>query len=245
MKLSIHVDVNLRTPRWLRRVVMIGVPVVAMAVSGTVLSVPQFVANEALSAKKMNDNFKAVEAQVAALVPPGTVVAFAGPVTMQPPEGWLFCDGHEVSRTMYQALFDVIGTTAGDGNAASTFNLPDYRGRFLRGTDLGAGRDPDAATRGPMSGGGLQGDAVNSVQGDAFAAHDHGGSTGVVNNYNGGGVTNFLDYASGGSQAAFFYTQTASNAANSMKNHTHSIPSAGSSIETRPVNASVNYLIKY
>lgn len=142
-------------------------------------------------------------------------------------------------------MFDVIGTTAGQGNSASTFNVPDYRGRFLRGTDLGAGRDPDAAGRVAMNAGGLAGDSVNSIEGSAFQTHNHGGSTGPINNIAGGGVTNYLDYTSGGSQPAFSYTQTAANAGNQLSLHTHSIPSAGGSTETRPVNAAVNYLIKY
>ena len=34
------------------------------------------------------------------------------------PNGWLLCDGSEVSRVMYDRLFGVIGTTfgAGDGD---------------------------------------------------------------------------------------------------------------------------------
>ena len=45
------------------------------------------------------------------------------------PLNWLFCDGRELSRTSYNDLFDVIGTTYGAGNGVSTFNLPDLRGR--------------------------------------------------------------------------------------------------------------------
>jgi len=40
------------------------------------------------------------------------------------PDGWLLCDGHEVSRATYVSLFDVIGTTWGDGDGTTTFNLP-------------------------------------------------------------------------------------------------------------------------
>ena len=65
-----------------------------------------------------------------ALVPPGTVVAFAGDHI---PGGWLLCDGSPVSQTMYPSLFLAIGTAHGSGGATGMFNLPDYRGRFLRG----------------------------------------------------------------------------------------------------------------
>lgn len=44
------------------------------------------------------------------------------------PDGWLECDGSEVSRETYSALFDAIGTTYGEGDGATTFNLPNRRG---------------------------------------------------------------------------------------------------------------------
>ncbi len=46
-------------------------------------------------------------------------------------EGWLVCDGREVSRTAYSALFDLIGTSFGNGNGITTFNLPNAQGRVL------------------------------------------------------------------------------------------------------------------
>lgn len=49
--------------------------------------------------------------------------------TNLPPAGWVFCDGGELSRTTYAALFAVIGTTYGAGNGVDTFNVPDFRSR--------------------------------------------------------------------------------------------------------------------
>lgn len=46
---------------------------------------------------------------------------------------WLLCDGQAVSRARYADLFAVIGTNFGEGNGVTTFNVPDYRGKFLRG----------------------------------------------------------------------------------------------------------------
>lgn len=66
-----------------------------------------------------------------AKVPAGCVMAFAGGGTA--PSGWFICDGHEVSRVAYPALFAAIGVTYGSGDGSTTFNLPDFRGRFLRG----------------------------------------------------------------------------------------------------------------
>lgn len=66
-----------------------------------------------------------------ARMPAGCVTAFAGSGTV--PAGWFVCDGHEVSRVEYPALFAAIGVTYGSGDGSTTFNLPDFRGRFLRG----------------------------------------------------------------------------------------------------------------
>ena len=86
-------------------------------------------------------------------VPPGTVIAYAGPLDYRPgefyddqyfpegysgygnvPDGWLHCHGQAVSRTVYAALFAAIGTVYGAGDGSTTFNVPDFRGTFLRGT---------------------------------------------------------------------------------------------------------------
>ena len=66
-----------------------------------------------------------------ARMPAGCVTAFAGSGTV--PAGWFVCDGREVSRGEHPELFAAIGVTYGDGDGSTTFNLPDFRGRFLRG----------------------------------------------------------------------------------------------------------------
>src|SRR5690606_5310505 len=56
------------------------------------------------------------------------------------PAGWLWEDGSAVSRTTYAELFSNIGTTYGNGNGSTTFNLPDSRGRADFGRDdMGVG----------------------------------------------------------------------------------------------------------
>lgn len=61
----------------------------------------------------------------------GFVLPFYGETA---PPGTLACDGSEISRTVYDELFQVLGTKAGAGNGSTTFNLPDLRGQFVRGT---------------------------------------------------------------------------------------------------------------
>lgn len=63
-------------------------------------------------------------------VPSGSMVPYVGATA---PTGWLLCDGSNVSRTTYAALFAVIGTRAGVGDGSTTFALPDMKDRFLAG----------------------------------------------------------------------------------------------------------------
>lgn len=46
---------------------------------------------------------------------------------------WLLCNGQAVGRTEFASLFEIIGTNFGSGDGVNTFNVPDYRGKFLRG----------------------------------------------------------------------------------------------------------------
>ena len=94
--------------------------------------------------------------------PTGSVVAMAARVV---PEGYLECNGSTVSRATYSKLFSVLGTTFGAGDGASTFNLPDLRGEFIRGFDSGRGVDPSRQF------GSHQGDAIRNITGE-FAATD-------------------------------------------------------------------------
>ena len=65
------------------------------------------------------------------LIPTGSYIQFAG---SQAPAGFLVCNGGEISRATYSALFAVIGTTYGSGNGSTTFNLPNLTDRFLQGS---------------------------------------------------------------------------------------------------------------
>lgn len=62
-------------------------------------------------------------------IPVGAIMAFH-----DVPAGWLQCNGAEVSRTTYAALFAKIGTKYGSGNGSTTFNLPNLHHKFIEGT---------------------------------------------------------------------------------------------------------------
>lgn len=192
--------------------------------------------------------------------PPGTVVAFTGPASAIP-NGWLLADGSMVSRDIFKDLFASIGTSHGIGNGTTTFNLPDYRGRFLRGVDLGVGSDPDRDARGAMNAGGNTGNNVGSVQGDATdlpnspflmaAAGIHIHSIGPAGAHVHSGILrqgNAFGDANGSPRFAEpAITNTSGTHIHSMLSagaHAHSL-NAGGDAETRPVNAYVNWIIKY
>ena len=68
-------------------------------------------------------------------IPVGTIIAVAYTGV---PEGYMHCNGAEVSRTTYADLFSKIGTYYGAGDGSTTFNLPNTVARFLEG-GVGAG----------------------------------------------------------------------------------------------------------
>jgi microcystin-dependent protein len=194
-------------------------------------------------------------------VPPGSIMAYAGTTA---PNGWLLCNTSvPVSRTTYAALFAAIGTNYGAGDFSTTFNLPDFRGRFLRGVDAGSGLDPDRNTRNAMNAGGNTGNAVGSIQGGVFGSHNHSNSAFATSDHqhwlpSGGNGANGI-YASidrfGTDRVVSFHrnfvTKTSDTTANTIESLSDTpttlaavVTSEGGN-ETRPVNAYVNYIIKY
>lgn len=67
-------------------------------------------------------------------MPIGAVIDFAGSTA---PAGWALCLGQSLNRATNAALFAVIGTTYGAPDA-STFSLPDCRGRVVSMQDFGS-----------------------------------------------------------------------------------------------------------
>lgn len=61
---------------------------------------------------------------VAELIPVGTIVLWSG---ASAPSGWVLCDGSALNRTTYASLFALVGTTYGNGDGSSTFNVPNTK----------------------------------------------------------------------------------------------------------------------
>jgi microcystin-dependent protein len=237
-------------------------PISAVCISGMIFvarawaatTVPNtFSSGQVVSSAQMNANFQALVDAVNALnsasVPTATVIAYAGTSI---PAGWLLCDGSAVSRTQYAALFAALAISHGGGDGVNTFNIPDYRGRFLRGVDGNAGHDPDALTRTGLqasntAGPGNTGDQVGSYQSSAFASHTHNVTDpGHVHAPVSAGYF-VLDYPTNGTNATL-----ASGSSKGYQDETTTasaqtgitINAAGGSTETRPANVYVQYIIK-
>lgn len=166
--------------------------------------------------------------------PAGTIIAFGGTTA---PAGYLSCDGSAVSRTTYADLFAAIGTTWGNPDN-STFNVPDLRGAFLRGTGT-------HGTSNMANGFDYAGQAVGSFEADQMQGHLHAGT--------GSGNGEFLYYrGSGGYYDNFLTTgdgalpneidRTSSPTGNPSADASNGTPRTGD--ETRPFNASILYCIK-
>ena len=66
-------------------------------------------------------------------LPIGSMIPFGSQENI--PSNWKICDGSAISRETYAELFEVIGTSYGEGDGSTTFNLPDKRGRVSVGLD--------------------------------------------------------------------------------------------------------------
>ena len=96
------------------------------------------------------------------LMPPGAVMPYAGDSA---PGGYLLCDGSTVARSQYPLLFSVVGTTWGNGDGLTTFNLPDLRDRSVLGVS------------GTNSIGSIGGSATHTMTVDQMPQHSHTGTT--------------------------------------------------------------------
>jgi microcystin-dependent protein len=200
----------------------------------------------------MSDNPLAISRPGFGDAPVGSVLAFAGglatpqPATSSPPDesppdqkhatahleawGWMLCDGRSLCVGQYPELFDILGYLY--GGSYLTFNIPDYRGAFLRGTDLGAGKDPDVGERTGASGGTDKYDNVGSRQRSAVQDHEH-----IVpvqaTAAQGAPVQGLLTGSQQTQQTGGVYKDPAVD------------PPIVSPNESRPANIAVNYIIKF
>jgi microcystin-dependent protein len=143
-------------------------------------------------------------------VPTGTVQWFAGQAA---PANWLVCDGRLVERALYPGLAAVIGTLYGPGDAAHV-QLPDLRGEWIRGADLGRG----TGARGLGEYGGEQ--VANHSHGASAAVGSDAGSSQTVRTSAGGSHSH-----SGGTTAAGHHSHSGSTSGGG--HHSHGVGDPG------------------
>lgn len=157
--------------------------------------------------------------------PLGSILPFGGTVA---PDSWMLCYGTAISRTTYAELFSVIGTSFGAGDGSTTFNIPDLRGEFLRGSGTNA----------------------HSGQGSGGAVGAHQNATSIPNVYYYGTGTNYVTIV--GALETGNATNGVSNT-DTLKSGTSAFYDCNGysatrnnpiSFTTRPTNTSVNYIIK-
>ena len=147
---------------------------------------------------------------------------------------WLLCNGQAVSRTEYADLFDLIGTNFGAGDGINTFNIPDYRGKFLRG--LGGDSAADVYTTQSASNsmsGHYHGFGYNNENNaGTFAAKASAANYDMPSN---SGTRSWNGSEDGGSYNGDVSTYSA-NMITTLPIETNA--------EDRPINMAVNYFIK-
>lgn len=157
-------------------------------------------------------------------LPPGVMLPYGG---SSAPTGWLLCDGSAVSRTTYADLFAIISTTFGVGDGASTFNVPDLRGRVPLGADNMGGSSANrvTATQADNLGQGSGAETHTLVSGE-MPAHTH--TTTLPTNSTAGGSVNHW---------------AGNNSGSSLASTTSSTGGGGAHNNVQPYQT-VNYLIK-
>lgn len=109
----------------------------------------------------------------------GKIFPYAGTDT---PAGSLLCDGSAVSRSEYWELFAAIGTTYGEGNGSTTFNLPNIESRVI------IGESDDYAL------GSTGGEETHTLTVEEIPAHGHTNPYAYAWGSGDGGATGYDEY---------------------------------------------------
>jgi microcystin-dependent protein len=144
--------------------------------------------------------------------------------TNSPPSGYLLCNGAEISRATYAALFAVIGTTFGSAGP-TTFTLPNYNNRMPIGA---GGLYALGATGGSKDAGVVAHDhTYSATTGNQSADHTHSGTTDSAGAHS-HTINRYSTFTTGENVLAGGQTfQDANGFTNSAGAHTHTFTTGG------------------
>ena len=179
----------------------------------------------------VNENGQLEKSYIADGMPIGAVFPFYGTT---PPAHTLACNGAAISRTTYAELFAVIGTTAGAGDGSTTFNVPDLRGMFIRGTG------GNAAALGVE-----QEDAIRNITGSFFYRYTSSPNAAWLMFASADGELNAFYPGQVGSGVSIKNTSINADVEGIGKLLFSAARCVPTSIENRPVNVAMTYCIVY
>ena len=104
-------------------------------------------------------------------VPTATIVPWS---SSSLPSGFLECNGADVSRTTYAALFAIVGTTYGAGDGSSTFGLPDLQNNVAVGKSNTKALASTGGANTVANSGNISGSTANATLSTSqLASHSH------------------------------------------------------------------------
>jgi microcystin-dependent protein len=179
-------------------------------------------------------------------LPIGIVLPYA--TDNNEPEGWLFCNGQEVSKTTYQSLWLIIGNKFGLASNPNNFKLPDLQGRVIVGSGSGSG----LTSRSIGQNGGAE---THTLTTSEIPSHNHTGTTSTNGDHthtvgntvqkDGNGTPGSIDNE--GSEINTTYTINTTTSTNGNHNHTFTTNNTGGGQahnNMQPFTV-LNYIIKY
>lgn len=175
--------------------------------------------------------------ELKSIVPVGIIYPFGGS-NEKVPDGYLPCDGRAVSRTQYSALFNVIGTSFGNGDGTNTFNVPDMR----ESVPVGIGtRSSGVSTHDTYT--------LGQFKDDQFKSHNHDAKiTGGEHSHRVGVRVGAIMNIAGDGRTVVYQTESAKkeNIPTTKDSHSHTITINNTGGETtHGKQIGVNYIIKY
>lgn len=197
----------------------------------------------------MFPNLKQIFVTLLNATPIGKIDMYAGLIDTNhsAPEGWLLCDGNEVSKTTYAGLYAVIGDFYGTPQNSNNFVLPNMQGRFPVGTGTLDGVTYSRNTKG--------GNSTTTLSTANLPAHTHGSKT-ITGSFESrkwgtgslfvnpdGTVVTITDSTNTGNVANTTSTSKAYHHVTINATHEHDSVGLGTAFDNKPPYIGVNFII--